>query len=469
MENNEFLIDHRAAGNEASATAESINSRGNLMDDEDFGGDHSQLAFKPSSGGGGANNNLLLEATGTAADGTFVLDGDDYEEQEARRSAGSDDDETDDKHELLLSSLPPQPQQHYGTDDDISKSSSPLNEYSQAAAAVVEEVKPPTSSSIDDFEFIATPQRAEINATAETTAMDNSNLLDFESSPPAPANLVETLLTTGEDLKAHKDSAAAYLENEFTQFKSGSQQAAQDFMNLTSTQTKPVKDVYNDFMEAERGHHHHDVIQPVKKDREPSPVRPAEEVMDEKPIETISSTPIVPIEATTTITHPAVEDEKKKSDVEPIKSSAQFEATNSDDEDDLHEQFSDTPPALPERHFQPEPEQKKPIVEKEEVVEEKKKVNVMDEEPQQQAPAPALPVFVKEEAKTKPVEVIKPTVTPVVAAPATSKPVKDELITTSAEEMFCKFGLGELRYSNLYSFVTIIGSEKNKVTSAVII
>lgn len=451
MENNEFLIDHRAGNKEASATAESITNRGNLMFDEDFGGDHSQLLLKPSSGG--ANNNLLLEAPGTAADGTFLVDGDD-EEQEARRSVGSSDDDeaVDDKHELLLSSLPPQPQQHYGTDDDISKS---LNEYSQAAAEtkVVEEAKPPTSSSIDDFEFIATPQRAEINATTTTTAMDNSNLLDFESShpasTPAPANLVETLLTTGEDLKKHKDSEAAYLENEFAQFNSGSQQAAQDFMNLTSTQTKPVKDVYNDFMEAERGHHH-DVIQPVKKEREPSPVRPEEKVMDEKPIETISSTPIVPIEkpATTTITHQADADEKKR-DVEPIKSSAKFEATNSDDEDDLHEQFSDTPPALPERHFQPEPEQKKPIVEKEEVVvEEKKKVNVMDEEPQQQqSPAPALPVFVKEEAKTKPVEVIKPTVTPVVAAPAAAKPVKDELITTSAEEMFCKFGLGELRYS----------------------
>lgn len=469
MENNEFLIDHRI-GN-ANVPTSSQQQQHHLMDDdeEDFV-DHSQFKAPLSSaiGGGGANNNLLLleahdndEVGGGGADGTFLVD-------EAPAAAASDDDDDDSLSQPpSLSPFPRPPhsqqQQHEDGDDDICQAAKhhPQQQATPAPAEVAVEANPPhppphTSSSIDDFEFIATPQATADNTRDVKTTMDN--LLDFDAAAPVaapappPANLVETLLTTGDDLKPHKDSAAAYLENEFAQFSSASQQAQDSFMNLTSTlpnATKPIQDVYNDFMAAERGG-----VNVVKPQQQPN--REASPEPEEVEIETVSSTPIVVLKPTTAT---AIGNEEPPQ--LPIKS--QFEASNdgfsADDADDLLEQFSSTapPPPLPVRQ---------PIV-----IEDEKKRNVMDDEQPKVAAMPVpvpVPVFVEEPKakqqqelpkpeekkveviKPKEVEVSKPTVTPVAAPlpvqkPTTTKPAKDELITTSAEEMFCKFGLGELR------------------------
>lgn len=400
MENNEFLIDHRSTENSARPMAE-----------EDFA-DHSLTAT-------GANNNLLLggaeeKVATTTADGTFLVDDDDDEEKVVQQH-----------QQPILPQSPPSSAMMFD-DDGISK---PLAAESEPAA-VSGRSSQQHSSSIDDFEFIATPQ----STTDREVKMDN--LLDFDAHP-APAttgNLVETLLT-GEDLKPHKDAAAAYLENEFAQFKSGSQQP-QEF-NLA----KPIKDVYSDFMEAERGARV-DLLH-----REPSP----EPEQRKEPVKLIENTPIVPLVTAIKTTEESIQ-------------AALPEHVNFDsaDDDDVEQDDDD----LLEQQFTKRAEEKKPVVieaEKHEEKEEEKKPIVVSE-PKAPVPvataAPAVPVVSKEETakpqqqpaapeeikiKPKEVEAPKPSA-PIVPPPApvaAQKKPKDELITTSAEEMFCKFGLGE--------------------------
>lgn len=409
MDNNEFLIDHHHG-----TTANHPMSHG-----EDYE-DHSHDEFKLSSSTG-ANNNLLddgdhlLETTTSsstggvtataagAADGTFLVD----EEEEAATTTAKQ---------------PFPPQSH--RDDDISKPD---------GAGGVAVAPPPTqhSSSIDDFEFIGTPQ----SATDREVKMDN--LLDFDShsssAPTAPppekpaGNLVETLLT-GEDLKPHKDSTAAYLENEFAQF--GAQ--TQEFI---APAVKPVKDVYNDFMEAERGAVHAPPAVDLMFEPSPEPVRKFEAAEKEpEKIETVSSTPIVA---------PA---KIVKEEEQPQPKQVNYGHAD----DDLLEQFS--APAAPVNPIVAE-EKKQMVIEEPKAAtapvmpaftEDVVKAKAKEPEPE---PEPAVVEVVKPKEPVK--EVIKPTATPTPAAAAQNKSTaatsqkKDELITTSAEEMFCKFGLGE--------------------------
>lgn len=408
--NNEFLIDHR-----------------NPMD-EDLE-DHSQ--FKPTAITPEKNVLLGGEQATSVADGTFLVDDEEQHHHHHEQQQQQHSDEYP-------------PHQQCDGDDDISvRPNAPVAEV-EAAAAVVDTGRnsQPHSSSIDDFEFIATPP----TTTEHREQVKMDNLLDFDAAPTATAtappagNLVETLLT-GEDLKPHKEAAAAYLENEFTQLTGGSQQP-QDF-NFVSA--KPIKDVYNDFMEAERGGRV-DLMHEEPHHREPSPEplpvkKPAVEE-EEKPIETISSAPFIPTAAEIT--------------------TSKKEYISDDDEDDLLEDFAPAAPAMRPQQPVPEPE---PIVKHEEVKvveqqEEVKKNVVIDEKKEE--PVVELPVKHVEPAavpepvviKPKPVEVEVPKAAPIstpAAAAVQPQPQqakkqpakKDELITTSAEEMFCKFGLGE--------------------------
>lgn len=410
MENREFLIDPHTT----------TSSNKNPME-EDFE-DHSQFMSSPtsttvSSAGGGANNNLLLDGqveTVGSGDGTFLVA--DHDDSDDHHNDGTRNQQPHSygHHEESPSSLMYDNVGEEEDDDDVAKHAP------AAAAAQVTGRSSQHSSSIDDFEFIATPQ----STTDREVKMDN--LLDFEPQPAPvgtkslPVNLVETLLT-GEDLKPHTTSAGAYLENEFAQFNSGSQ-PPQDFTFQSAT-GKPVKDVYTDFMEAERGGGGARVA--LMQSATPKP-----------PIETVSSTPTIP---------------------EPVANNKRDEEkqVNYHDgvDDDLLEQFA-AAPSPPPRAMEMKPEVKKledevkpMVIEKEPKQETSKTVPIVSEV-KQQPPQPEP----KEVIKPKDVDAPKPptpTPTPVVAATAAAvaqkkqPQKKDELITTSAEEMFCKFGLGE--------------------------
>lgn len=422
MENSEFLIDAGHHNQQHNVTT-------NLMEDEeDYStDDHSQAAaaattdvIKSSSQ---ANNNLLfgdssssIGGVATTTAGTFLPDDNDEEEFS--------------------------PHQHQHRPTTVEGDTDGAHEQQQSAEP--EGIGSQRSSSTDDFEFIATPHSTTTGITssaadhhylldeldkeyAEKRDVKMENLLDFDSQPipQAPANLVETLMTA-EDLEsrngnhgkatttAEAPGTAAYLENEFTQFTGGALKEPQDFSHFSG---KPVKDVYSDFMEAERGG---------------GAGRAPEQMLDfEKPIETISSTPIIP---------PAP--------VNNPSSAVNYNVHDDDDEEDLLERFS-SPPAEP--------------------VKEEKKPSMMDEPKvpltsgfmaattttpaeTEKEPVAAVPVVVAakkgEEVSQKPKEVELPAkpVTVAPLPPSQKKPVsaKDELITTSAaEEMFCKFGLGE--------------------------
>lgn len=401
MENHEFLIDHHPA----AAAAAAANRMG---DEDDYEDDHSQSSVVIS--GGGANNNLLLgdsSVLGSAAanDGTFLLDDEEEVMEHGTRQQQQQQPPPPSKATTMFEN---------DDDDDVVQQH-------PSAAVVTTGIASHHSSSTDDFEFIATPQSS---TTDRDVKMDN--LLDFEQAPPpmqsatAPqpsANLVETLLTAEDVKKPRQDLPGAYLENEFTQFSDGLRKAGeipQDFQ----VGGKPVKDVYNDFMEAERG---------GRGDSQPKKLEPS--------IETISSS--TPVAA-------PFDDHHQQQPPQRVKLP---QPDSDEDDEDLLEQFS--APVVPERK-----------------VEEPKKI-VMDEPPTKTAPiipvvapvAVPLPVKAEEHFQKKDeekVEVVsKPAVIttpspPAVVVQKSNKPAaaaatkEDELITTSAEEMFCKFGLGEL-------------------------
>lgn len=267
-----------------------------------------------------------------------------------------------------------------------------------------------TFSSTDDFEhvtddFLTSPATAPVQSS---DGLMDSFLSNSSLEKPMVAestNLVETLFTD-DNVKKEDHPSKPFLENEFMQFSSTLKDA------VDTKFVKPVKDVYSDFMDAERMHdspEHH--LSSANSSQTVSPAKALDKI-EEK--------------VNTGIT-------KAAEKIDHIMA-----------QDDLLESFTATPTAVPEVVM-------KPQVLKEE---EPKKVELPPKVVPRVEKVEVAPKVEPLKPEVKPIEVVKPVVVEPSSPVAKPKPVavadppkpaktKDDLIL--AEEMFYKFGLGKCR------------------------